>query len=567
MKPNLSVYANSNETLIAWNYANPIDNCIGFAIYKKLKGETDAMAQPLNNRVGFADETYTLGQEKPSTEWPFQRLVWSDYTVKAGDKVQYMIVPILINNGQLVKDASNVSDWSDEVTVATGTKYQAYFNRGLVASQFFSRTNTNINSAVSKAAAKSPIKSKSKNPYSDAFKKVIDGGPSELRDFLGGDLYLGLTGLLKAVKDNKNLSLYAALYELKLDDFTDALSDLGKQVNLILANGTGKSPKGENADKKDENILARKKLDGKINLYDRMVNTKTRFAHNKFVVICDNDQPVKVLTGTTNWTPDGVFAQVNNSILIDDAVLAGAYLEEWKELKASGDDSPDDLYNLNESAKVSGDNLRAWCNPLKGLKDLTDIESLMDKAQNGILFLMFNPGPKNTVFNKVLDLLQNRPELFIHGVMNQDPGKVKGSNPLIFFDQNGQKGTDWDVALPDHIDPQFAFWYTDPSDGLVTIHSKSIVIDPFGDNPIAITGSNNLGPKASGKNDDNFVIVNDAALAKEYAVNIMSVYAHYRWRYSVANKKTNFKGLTKDPKWMQGYMSPSMEKQMKFLLL
>ena len=47
-----------------------------------------------------------------------------------------------------------------------------------------------------------------------------------------------------------------------------------------------------------------------------------------------------------------------------------------------------------------------------------------------------------------------------------------------------------------------------------------------------MTGSHNLGPKASGKNDDNLLIVdNQRKLAEAYAVYIMGVYNQYRWRY------------------------------------
>ena len=42
---------------------------------------------------------------------------------------------------------------------------------------------------------------------------------------------------------------------------------------------------------------------------------------------------------------------------------------------------------------------------------------------------------------------------------------------------------------------------------MVNIHSKVIVLDPFGDNPVVMTGSHNLGYKASHENDDNLVIV------------------------------------------------------------
>jgi phosphatidylserine/phosphatidylglycerophosphate/cardiolipin synthase-like enzyme len=41
----------------------------------------------------------------------------------------------------------------------------------------------------------------------------------------------------------------------------------------------------------------------------------------------------------------------------------------------------------------------------------------------------------------------------------------------------------------------------------VHIHRKVMVIDPFGDRPVVIAGSRNLGNKASPANDDNIMIV------------------------------------------------------------
>jgi len=52
-----------------------------------------------------------------------------------------------------------------------------------------------------------------------------------------------------------------------------------------------------------------------------------------------------------------------------------------------------------------------------------------------------------------------------------------------------------------------------------------------------MTGSHNLGPKASQQNDDNLVIIEGASgLAQEYAVNILGVYGHYKWLYNAWKK-------------------------------
>ena len=64
------------------------------------------------------------------------------------------------------------------------------------------------------------------------------------------------------------------------------------------------------------------------------------------------------------------------------------------------------------------------------------------------------------------------------------------------------------------------------------VHSKVVLVDPFGERPVVMTGSHNLGPKASGTNDENLLIFRDApGLAAAYATNIMAIYNQYRWRF------------------------------------
>ena len=57
------------------------------------------------------------------------------------------------------------------------------------------------------------------------------------------------------------------------------------------------------------------------------------------------------------------------------------------------------------------------------------------------------------------------------------------------------------------------------------IHSKVVVIDPYGAHSVLMTGSHNMGPKASGVNDENLVIIEgNEALASQYATKIMEIY-------------------------------------------
>ena len=45
--------------------------------------------------------------------------------------------------------------------------------------------------------------------------------------------------------------------------------------------------------------------------------------------------------------------------------------------------------------------------------------------------------------------------------------------------------------------------------GFAIVHSKVVVIDPNGDNPVVVTGSHNFSASASSKNDENLVIIRE----------------------------------------------------------
>lgn len=542
--PVVKVFCNNDQVIIAWRYEAPIEDCIGFAIYRQAFNESEAEADALMNRVGFEDEEYQKGEQRPSTEWPVQRFVWTDFTVGHGDRIRYKVVPILYDGEKLIKNVKNASAWTDFIRVETGkntdgqaSPYSAYFNRGLIASQFFSRMKKEL----------------SKDTREATLTDVIKGPRNKLRDFLGGYADNRLFKLLDDVAKDQLLSVYAALYELDQEDVIEKLCAIGARAHIILANGAAK------AKKEDRNAESRQRLKtAGVNVYDRIVDTtKKHFAHNKFIVVCENENPQAVLTGSTNLTPGGMYSQVNNMIIINNEGLAGIFYDEWTALKKDVEQDDNqygpDLYDHNRSAFPFGDgDSRVWFTPTAGYSDLKDVQELMERASSGILFLMFNPGPQNTFFNYIQDLQEAKKKLFIHGVINQDPG---GGTPLIFFHKGQKVETDWDAILPKAVNEAFSFWYKEISAGLVTIHSKVLVIDPFGERPYVVLGSHNFGPKASRFNDENLLIIQDRKLAEEYAVNVMAVYDHYRWRYSLFHKNTDFRGLTKDREWMQQYMS------------
>src|SRR5262249_62264664 len=101
-----------------------------------------------------------------------------------------------------------------------------------------------------------------------------------------------------------------------------------------------------------------------------------------------------------------------------------------------------------------------------------------------------------------------QPSLYIQGVLNQNPGTSK--NPVTLFNRGERIDASADVVLPAAIDQQFTFWRQEllklPT-AHAMVHSKVVVLDPYGQHPVVMTGSHNMRPKASGVNDENFLII------------------------------------------------------------
>lgn len=581
MSLELKVYDNGDHTCLVWlpTDEKPIPNCRGFAIKRTSKGQDTY----LHGVVGFSD-TDKLDPANPCS-FPLQRYFWWDYSVRPGDTVQYSVIPVVgPDESRLSLDAQNASPVTPPITI-TGQRtphLSAYFNKGIVAAQWVSEA---LNNNLPSKATITPLVQKPGTP---------------LRNALSGLLRPEILDLLAATLKS-NGEIYAALYELNDLELIPALEAFGKNCNLILANGAFKPPTN------DENAGVRAELKSKVTVIDRMV-TGSHFAHNKFIVFCDSTgKPQQVLTGSTNWTFSGLCTQANNGLIINDAGVAQDFLDAWNRLKAAGNAYPPTLVDGNSSAKthqVDGCNVTPWFAATSAVQDLAYARRLIDAAQDGILFLFFNPGAfqqdpaKWTLLQNILERHNPKaancnPKLYMRGVVNQTiagltPGAAaatgaKTSNPLhdpssappvTLFKGGGSAQPiplGQSVMVPHNIKTQFHTWEQELlGASMVNIHSKVIVIDPFGQHPVLMTGSHNLGYKASTQNDDNLVIIEGhAPLAVAYAINIISIYQTYRWNSYVEAHRQDPKvwhGLVDNDAWQAGYLTGDHLAETKFWL-
>ena len=579
MSIELKVYDNGDHTCLVWlpDGAKSIPGCRGFTIRRVSKG-TDTY---IPGFVGFSD----TDKLDPSAPWkfPLQRYMWWDYSVKVGDTVQYSVVPVIgPDKDHLKLDSANASPLTPEMTI-TGQAtphVSAYFNRGVVATQY-----------VSRALKTTPKGSK--------ISTLVATPGNTLRNAMSGMLRPQILSLLSDAK-KANGKIYACLYELNDPELIAGLVALGKNCNLILGNGAFKPPSN------DENAAVRAQLKPKISVTDRIV-TSGHFAHNKFVVFCDSaGKAQRVLTGSTNWTTSGLCTQANNGLIIDDPAVAADYLAAWNRLKAAGNAYTPALVKGNSTAsthQVDGANITPWFVKTSAAQDLAYARKLINAATEGILFLFFNPGSfqqdpaKWTLLQNILER-QNpnqkdiyNPDLYFRGVVNQEiaqltepagAGKTPKAaatthqdptapSPVTLFSTGTPSPLSSEVMVPRNIKDQFSDWESELlGASMVNIHSKVIVLDPFGEHPVVMTGSHNLGFKASNANDDNLAIIEgNAPLAAAYAINIIAIYQNYRWNsYVEAHRKDPkvWHGLVDNDTWQSSYLQGDHLRELEFWL-
>lgn len=563
MKTRLVVHANADDALLLWATDVIDDRVRGFAVQRKLESATGGTTTAwLDNFAPPGVQAFQSGQHQPSNVWPFRAFSWTDHGVSPGDAVSYRVAPVLsdpADPSQLQPPRlASASRWSRKRAIGakSATPYEAFFNRGFVISQFLSRYLAQRFPGLSMADALEQFKD-----------EITRHDEDVIRAFLSGDLRTTMLKLLAEAKANGD-DVHAALYELSDGELIKGLTALGARAHVVLANGSIAQVRGEHAAdarKRDQNAVGRATLlhaGVDVGPLDRFISPPA-LGHNKFLVFSRAGTPEQVWTGSTNWTPTGLCTQLNNGLLISDRAAARAYRTQWQALRDARSSHPASLVEGNRTPAgigPAGHKDAAHFTRAPDRVDLKELAGIVSGAEQGLLFLMFMPGASG-VLADVRALIAAKPRLLVRGVVSDLPRgrQDEQSGPtttvsVTVVDTPGGAAAPapqtYDVVQPMGLRHPAAGWATEVTRaqfksgiGFAIIHSKVLLVDPFGNHPIVVTGSHNLSLSASEDNDENFVVVHgDRALAEAYAVNIQSAWRHYASR-AAGNGLRNLTGI------------------------
>lgn len=552
--------ANNDYVHIAWSYDKPLHGCAGFSLHRISK-EDPAHSEPMPM---FSRTVRGARRPATSDELLIRKFSWRDVSAVRDKTYKYRVIPMRAPNLPMPNVAPlETRDWVT-VTEQCGDSARVFFNRGILATQ---------------ATADRLLKARSKKQFSDAAKGLkaqIENVNGVLRRKLSGELLRALTTLLDRANAEGG-SCWASLYELTDPELILRLCQQD-QLHLILANNNdeqtrnGRRVSVYDGKNRGAALEIQRAIDNgrKIQLLRRYMPAQ-HIGHNKFLVYCDHvGDPRAVLTGSTNWTPSGLCTQSNNAIILESRKLAGQFLEYWQDLAA--DAQAAGIPRRCAPMKIPGVDLRLKCansrpivrfegastihvwfspnteksirsgraaQPQQAPTDMAEVYEILRQAKQSVLFLAFMPGkagsPGSFHFLKELaKIIAQKPALFVRGAVS-DPALARELDRSRW---NTPFNDNLLVVSPECIWKDFDDWKEEIYKyGHAVIHDKTIVVDPFGRDCAVITGSHNLGFRASSNNDENMLIIRrNPAIAQAYAAHVMDLMEHYRSRWFAANK-------------------------------
>lgn len=479
---------------------------MGFAIQRTDLTEDETTW--LRGNKTFASIRPSTGFEDASShEHPFQAFQWADYSAKPGYRYRYRVIPMYGRPGTLREKAATAI--TVETEALSGEKHEVHFNRGAIASQAFTKRFPGL---------------------------TLDEAGAPAYAWLTRDL---LPRLLSFVANAKNSTyrLRAAIYELKWPEVLAAFkaaADAGADVKIVYHakdDETGKANEAE-IDKAGIRALCVPRRNAKL-------------MHNKFIVLSKGGKPISVWTGSTNVSRNALFGQLNVGHAIHDHEAAKAFLAYWNALE------PD----------PAGDDLKKWA----GEKN-----PLPPAGTGGALTPVFSPHHGRRVFDWWIELAgaTGKPLFmtFPFGIVKDfRPVFAKNDGVLRFglLDKyvNGGSPASREAAIADiqriRRYPNIGMalgsrifvdwidgWHRESAPigtNVNWVHTKFMLIDPLGPAPVTLTGSANWSEPSVSVNDENLVVIRgDTRVADIYFGEFMRLFAHHRFRESVARHIAQF---------------------------
>jgi hypothetical protein len=525
----LNAVAGTYVVTFGWDILDPSvkNGLLGFAIQRVDRTENETYWMR-GMKTFPSSPRLPPGGTASTHEQPLQTFQWADYAAKPGHDYTYTVILMYGQPGKL-RDGPSV-----EVNVTTEAEWDGthsiFFNRGAVASQEYARRFQN---------------------------KAPDVVGQAAYDWLSRGLLESIITFIEEAS-GPGFGLRVAIYEFQWPEILRALGAAAKRgVDVKVLYDAIENAKEDPVHKNEEAIEA-----AGIGAFCQGL-TEGKIMHNKFIVLLKESAPIQVLTGSTNYTENGLFGHLNCSHIVNDAAVAGAFLAYWTELQK--DQPTADLKTWDDAHSAKPPNppdpgTKEMFSPQKGKSTLARYVDVAGSAKHA-LFMTFAFGM--TAFVPVYENVDD----VLHFALMDKEGSGRGAAEAKETVEEIRKLKNAVIAVGQNITMnEFDRWLKELSgipaaDFVRWVHTKFMLVDPLSDDPIVITGSANFSGASVDTNHENMLVIRgDQRVADIYLGEFMRQFTSYAFRDAAKASKeegdpADFRpqDLITDDTWMKRY--------------
>ncbi|MGE0361170.1 MAG: phospholipase D-like domain-containing protein [Vicinamibacterales bacterium] len=522
-------------------------NLLGFAVHRTDHEEEEAYWLRGKKTFLLTDPGFPPGATYSTRQHPIQGFTWSDFTAKPNQRYTYRVVALTGAPDALVADREAAVEVTTESEL--GQTHHVFFNRGASASQEY--------------AHRYGTPPDENNPADPRWAWLSRGVMEEIETFLA-----------RAI--DVTWGIRVAAYEFRLPRLAALLAAAqarGAHVQVLFdANNNPPDAQGV-VFPRDENRATAAAAGISALCLERLTRTDVvspPIAHHKFIVLTHNGQAEAVLTGSTNFSLGGVFGQANVVHVVNDPQVADSYLQLWTTIAANPPHGPlrqqlqaqNPIPPATPVPRLPAPGTTTIFSPQQNLEALQWYADLAATASDA-LFMTFAFGMP-AIFKEAYRSGQARlryallDKLIPSGTPTANrPAAIQEMTNLRFMKENR-------FAVGSRIAVnRFDRWVKERLTGLNShvqyVHTKFMLVNPLGADPIVVTGSANFSEASTKVNDENMLVIRGhERVADIYLGEYMRLWNHYAFREWASSQPadpadTAFRHLENGSSWTAEY--------------
>lgn len=586
------LYKGDAMTFLAFDVADNLkENLAGFTIqYSYKKG--DVLEEPFAfNRLSFPDAFFVNNPQIPkigrnSTLFsPIQKFNWvhvPNTNINTGEpifgKYTYKITPRYIVNGVLLPlDIQLTVNVKIDVSPYNLNNVELGFTRGFVSSVAYAKRFNVENNSVRPPKTEDALLFDVKKiadvakRFNDETKRVEDVPYTfeEQHKWLGWQARQRVMDFLDEALADKSLTVKAFCYDLDEPEICKRFLELAKQKRLMMVLDDS-STHNRPTDYETEFETA----------FNAVAPPNTLFrgkyqalAHSKVFIHLKHNKAVKVLTGSTNFSTNGLYINSNHVLIFSQPKVAQLYADVFD--ASFGETS---MSNFKKTAFATSDfafdeaktpkmTITFAPHPKDDTQRIFDRINarIMQEGNTDVLFAIMSDKSKSSILDAVKTQIR-KTDVFTYGITDTI-GKKDADFGIFLYKPQSINGIRVAAkGISNTLPPPFGT--VAKVDGYA-IHHKFVVVNFKGNAPVVYCGSSNLAFGPEQKNGDNLLEIHDKDIVTAFAIEALRLVDHFHWRNKEldATKPLHLDDLSIQNKaWYKAWYDPKDLKNQQRLL-